>query len=825
MSISKNKCVLSDLSFETKCIWTYLDYLRLESYCHLLDFVLFLILVTGTLEYDVLHLGYLGFALVFFRMRLEILKRKNQIFRYLRIYNFAVIVLSLGYQSPSLGTAAQGKHGTSDYIYEIIGFYKYDYGFRITSRSALVEIIIFALISLQSCMFASKEFDYASQYLEAEHIRAALREQEKKAAWKTQQLLRIRRVEELNYQRNLQVEKIKAEMLNLQWQLYSTISTEDSGDALSRSEGLGWKRMSPLDPHKDTTALYKEVNPTSSFISSNVEAIESAGVHTRSPSTEIRNNFSESTVVHMRSPSTEMRNYFSESAGMHTRTPSIEMRNNFKDSFHEIREHKEDGAGEIEDLDEKREEKIQDRDNPLKSAVSHVQSLGNLAVNNLVNFLNIDVEDMISEENYDEDGVHDEIESQNMNCKGLDLTFSLHSDPGNIDTFHARISMLLHYLWAQMRSHNDIVCYSCFVVTYLWNFSLLSMVYLTALFLFALCVHAGPSYMFWVVMLIYTEVCILVQYLYQITIQHGGFSFQSSFLQELGFPNYKVTSSLVTSNWPLFLVYLFTLLQSSITARDSESIVREYGSFRKRNSDAKECGNTSNFFQRVERLLSSLINVSKYTIRGLYRYWKSLTEGAEIPPYFVQLSMRVERWPEDGIQIDRLEHRLNKLLKRIFAQRCKTKNRNRQTASRIRIQGLEQVPENSSLVLVVLEVLYASSTVEGIPLGWHDSRTPAADVAEEFLEAQRRGMFDEVGFPFPILSVIWGGKREIDLYAYIFGADLVVFFLVATFYQSVIKNHSEFLEVYQLEDQFPKEFVFILMVSLPFFRNDLNVFF
>jgi piezo-type mechanosensitive ion channel component 1/2 len=35
------------------------------------------------------------------------------------------------------------------------------------------------------------------------------------------------------------------------------------------------------------------------------------------------------------------------------------------------------------------------------------------------------------------------------------------------------------------------------------------------------------------------------------------------------------------------------------------------------------------------------------------------------------------------------------------------------------------------------------------------------------------------------------------------------------FYQSVLKNKSEFLEVYQLEDQFPKEFVFILMVCSP----------
>jgi len=87
------------------------------------------------------------------------LKKKNQIFKFLRIYNFTLIVLSLAYQSPFLGEFSDGKCETIDYICEVIGFYKYDYGFRITSRSALVEIIRFMLVSLQSYMFSSREFD------------------------------------------------------------------------------------------------------------------------------------------------------------------------------------------------------------------------------------------------------------------------------------------------------------------------------------------------------------------------------------------------------------------------------------------------------------------------------------------------------------------------------------------------------------------------------------------------------------------------------------------------------------------------------------------
>ncbi|GAA0152383.1 ion channel [Lithospermum erythrorhizon] len=81
-------------------------------------------------------------------------------------------------------------------------------------------IIIFVLVSLQSYMFASPEFDYVFRYLEAEQIGAIVSEQEKKAAWKTAQLQHICESEEKMCQRNLRVEKMKSELLNLQIQLH-----------------------------------------------------------------------------------------------------------------------------------------------------------------------------------------------------------------------------------------------------------------------------------------------------------------------------------------------------------------------------------------------------------------------------------------------------------------------------------------------------------------------------------------------------------------------------------------------------------------------------
>jgi hypothetical protein len=74
---------------------------------------------------------------------------------------------------------------------------------------------------------------------------------------------------------------------------------------------------------------------------------------------------------------------------------------------------------------------------------------------------------------------------------------------------------------------------------------------------------------------------------------------------------------------------------------------------------------------------------------------------------------------------------------------------------------------------------------------------------------------ESTGFPYHILSVIPGGKRDVDLYAYIFGADLLAFLYVAVIYQSFVKHSPQILGVTRGEDQFPKDFIFVLMVCFP----------
>ncbi|XP_027349564.1 piezo-type mechanosensitive ion channel homolog [Abrus precatorius] len=783
----KSASVLSDLSFETKGYWTFLDHLRLYGYCHSLDFVLSLVLITGTLEYDILHLGYLGFALVFFRMRLKILKQGNGIFRFLRMYNFVLIVLSLAYQSPFVGELSEIKRGSIESINELVGFHKYDYGFRITSRSAFVEIIIFMSVALQSYMFSFSEFEYVSKYLEKEQIGAILRQQEKKAASKTAQLRHTRKAEELKHLRSLQVEKMKSEMLNLQNQLHNMSTKANCSSASLEIDGLRERGSSSLDLNNEFRMQDLDISTRS---------IGPFGVN---------------------------HSLLSEKSS----TPvKPEYWKHPMDSPHGIVGVKERTKGnDFSDLERSKHYKLPVRKNALVSAIhfigsglSQVQSLGNMAVNNLMNYLKIEHEKLESTEDSSEDEEYYEIEidNQNMGAELLEPTFSAHSVHEHTvpDTAYLQIGIILRYMWSRMRSNNDVVCYFCFILIYLWNFSLLSVVYLAALFLYALCQNTGPGYIFWVTMLIYTEGCILLQYFYQIIIQHTEFEFHMSLLQKLGFPAKKITSAFVTSNFPFFLVYIFTLLQTSITVKDGGWTMTVDLSFRKRrNQSYIEDVKCSTYLERLHRLFLPLKNILKLLIRSLSRYWKSLTWGAETPPYFVQLSMEVNSWPKEGIQPKKIESRINKLLRILHKRRCREKKHfNLHSASRVRVQSIENGEENENLCLVVFEVLYASPPIEFAAEEWYSSLTPAGDVTNEIRKAQRAGIFKEIGFPYRILSVIGGGKREIDLYAYIFGADLAVFFLIAIFYESVRKANIEFLEVYQLEDQFPEDFVLVLMV-------------
>jgi hypothetical protein len=123
---ASDRLAWKEISYETTSRWTWLDHLRFFFYHNLLLVVLILVFVTGTLQYDVLHLGYLAFALVFFRMWDTIMIRRNSIFWILRLYNFILIVASLAYQAPYFSYLGAQACSLPLGLYNIVGLYKYD---------------------------------------------------------------------------------------------------------------------------------------------------------------------------------------------------------------------------------------------------------------------------------------------------------------------------------------------------------------------------------------------------------------------------------------------------------------------------------------------------------------------------------------------------------------------------------------------------------------------------------------------------------------------------------------------------------------------------
>ncbi|PKU85460.1 hypothetical protein MA16_Dca003200 [Dendrobium catenatum] len=95
-------------------------------------------------------------------------------------------------------------------------------------------------------------------------------------------------------------------------------------------------------------------------------------------------------------------------------------------------------------------------------------------------------------------------------------------------------------------------------------------------------------------------------------------------------------------------------------------------------------------------------------------------------------------WSDDGIQPQKIESEINRLLKIVNEDRCHANIPNsRHSSSRVRIQSIERSQENSDFALTILEVMYVSPLAECPAAEWYWSLTPASDVATELLLAQR----------------------------------------------------------------------------------------
>lgn len=89
-----------DLNHQSKPNWRWQDWMRFFILRWHLDFVLILVVVVCILDNDIMHAGYLAISFYFFRHRIELRYERNRLFRWLPLYNFCVMAVTVLYQIP-----------------------------------------------------------------------------------------------------------------------------------------------------------------------------------------------------------------------------------------------------------------------------------------------------------------------------------------------------------------------------------------------------------------------------------------------------------------------------------------------------------------------------------------------------------------------------------------------------------------------------------------------------------------------------------------------------------------------------------------------------
>lgn len=724
-------------------------------------------------------------------------------------------------RSPSLRTS-------NGYLHTILSGFDPAFepaGVTMSAQGALVDMIIFSAVALQSWVFTTPEHAQVRQYLEAEEMYARAQAHERRADWKKQELQRIQRTEEVKRNRRAQVNKMKKDIVQMKTRLdflnsAVTPSPQPSFELQEkRVEGRPASRKldfaTETPPREPSLATPPGRRPEGLVLERRSRSMESVLGAEGGPSKEA-----------FGSPEIEPEALYAEL------TSPAQSRN-----------------GRVSQLDRATSDSEVARRNVrllagmhfLGDGITQVQTLGNRALANLVDYLKLDEEQDEAEGELfgavpivhavdAEDPVPNESPRQGEekpNEKpapalrrsgswpraGGEETARKKGGASGVGDSMRQLGIIAGYVARLLRANTHVVCYALFVVVFVWNFSLLTSAYGAALFGYVLLASPGPGGVFWLGVLIYTEFNILVQYTYQIPVSNSckivdPASGWAKLIEYCGIRSYQ--NSFFLSVLPLFLVYLATLVHSSLTIRDGEWTLVSgdtiFGS-RKRTSRDIETGLTFG---------SSLTRFAAWAGSLLHRFrmfWQGILYGCEAPPHFVLLTMRVSKWPEGGIQPESIEAGMNRLLAAVHTEGARFGPRRVNTpsgGSLVRVESIDQSPDRPNEAVAVLEVLHVAAPRKP---GSKETLTPAADVAAEVQRMREEKREQACGFPYPIESVVAGGRREVDLYAYVFFADMLSFFYVALFYQSAVGAHKSIFAAAYEQDQFPKEFVYVLLVS------------
>lgn len=183
--------------------WTTIERVCFLVLRHSLHALLISVLILCTLENDIVHAGYLAIVLLLFRLRIRMRRRGRGLFWLLPAYNMAVVSVTLLYQAPfeaffgwSLDTGPEACT-----LVHLLGLYKVPHGafvFVWNYRCALADVVLWALIRLQTHLFASSAYRNAIAIVEEEEaaksaaLTAARRQQRRNRARQAVEASRMR---------------------------------------------------------------------------------------------------------------------------------------------------------------------------------------------------------------------------------------------------------------------------------------------------------------------------------------------------------------------------------------------------------------------------------------------------------------------------------------------------------------------------------------------------------------------------------------------------------------------------------------------------------
>ena len=178
--------------------WRWHDRMRYVIYRKSLDFLLIAVVALCTMDNDIIHAGYLALALFFFRSRISLRSKRNSLFVWLPLYNFAVMATVIAYQAPFEDIwDLPLDDGTSCTLAHVLGLYKLRGSGSSSSSSsrllswgyegAIADLILWVFIRIQTHMFASPTYVGVVAVAEEEEEEERAARKKEVMEWKLEQ--------------------------------------------------------------------------------------------------------------------------------------------------------------------------------------------------------------------------------------------------------------------------------------------------------------------------------------------------------------------------------------------------------------------------------------------------------------------------------------------------------------------------------------------------------------------------------------------------------------------------------------------------------------